>query len=1239
VKLKSLRLFGFKTFAEQTALAFEPGITALVGPNGSGKSNLVDAIRWVLGEQSAKSLRSTKTEDVIFAGNDRRKPLGMAEVSLTFDNSDGALKIDATEVQITRRAYRAGESEFYINRQSVRLRDVIELLMGTGLGPGSYAIVSQGQIDAILAAKPSERRSLFEETAGINKFLARKNESLRRLEQTEQNGIRVNDLVSEIAGRIPELETQARRAKRFRKTSARLRDLEILSYLRASASRRSERETLQAQLERLEFERASAAARAATLDAELAALRTGLLDRERALEALRGEATAARAELAELDAQRAAMTARLGALQGQSSQITGDRERAEAEQVELRAAVAELEAEIVPRSAELDGHRERERAAQEALSSARAALDQIFTALRAVEAAAAADAASEAQRRAQLAAAQSDFERVEREAFALREEAEHKSELLAAGAHELETARAELAELDDRSAAAAAAVARADERLGLATQGLIDAQAAYRSATSELASAEARLHTIEELEANLEGHIPGTRAVLEANARGEFSGIVGVVSNLIRVDEQYARALDVAFGASLSNIVTERAEDAERAIAFLRSHEAGRATFLPLDTLGTRNGRTSSDTPRVPGVIGYAHELARPTEPRWEGIVAFLVGRILVVETLDVGIKLVRGSGFRDAIVTLEGDEIRGGGAMTGGRYKRERSILSRRAQARTLSEALPALRARLEAAQSAATAASEESLVATRERDEARRAGGDLAVRLRDAYARVETLNTARTRLEAEIAAMLERAAERDAETSVLREKLAALDRPAADPATLHADRERLETSLAEARETIARAQDAERAVAASIASSREAVAALVARRDGALARLGLLDADRERAALARESMSAELESLAERIADTEGALERAKERVAAVDERNEAARRDREATAGQAQQMEADLRLAQAAEREAGTASEGGRLRLAEIDGELGMLAAQFAQNPATAEECADVEERYAKEEGEFAAEVVRLREDLARLQNVNLNAEAEIEELAERERFLREQLDDLARARETLLASIKEIEESSQIAFNETFALVKAAFEKVYARLFVGGVAQMWQTSPDNLSETGIEISVQPPGKKMMSLTALSGGERAMAASALIFALIAVKPSPFYLLDEVDAALDDANVERFSGLVREVGSSAQLLIVTHNKKTMELAQRMYGVTMAEPGISSVISADLTPGDAEPELVADAADVVEPPALDDHVAGTERGGAAASDEAALGNDVSGGHRVEVSEGAALVG
>ena len=928
MKLKSLRIFGFKTFAEQTGLSFEPGITALVGPNGSGKSNLVDAIRWVLGEQSSKSLRSTKTEDVIFAGNERRKPLGMAEVALTFDNSDGAMKLDASEVQITRRAYRAGESEFYINRQSVRLRDVIELLMGTGLGPGSYAIVSQGQIDSILAAKPSDRRSLFEETAGINKFLARKNESLRRLEQTEANGIRVNDLVQEISARVPELETQARRARRFRKASARLRDLEILSYLRASASRRTEREALQARLEAHEAERTASAAQAAAADARLATLRTDLYTRERALETLRAEATRARADLAAAQSEQAAVGARREALVAQSSQITGDRDRVDAERTDLRSTVAALETEVEPRARELERHRQREAAAQEALGVARSALDAIFMALREAEASAAADATTEAQRQAQLAAVQHEYERVEREAYAFRSDAEKRSERAATIAHDLEAARAARAALDAQSTAARVAAAHADERVRLAQVALADGQAAYRAATSELASTEARLHTIEELEATLEGHVPGTRAILDATKRGEFGGIHGVVSNLIRVDESYARALDIAFGGALSNIVVETAEDAERAIAFLRSRELGRATFLPLDTLADRSGRNPNEAPRGRGVIGYAHTLVEPTKPIYARIVSFLIGRILVVETLDVGVRLVRGEGFRDAIVTLDGDEIRGGGAMTGGRYKRERSILSRRAQARTLSEALPRLRADLDAAESATTAASDENAAAARDRSEAHRIDGDLAVRLRDAHARVESLSAERARVDAEIAMLFARASERDGETAAARERLAVLDRPVVDATTAHADRERLEVSLVEARTTIARGQDMERAVAADIASAREAVASLVARRDGAHARLGLLDADRDRAAHARESMGDELAALARKLEDGNDTLAIARDRVTEVDARDAAARRERDDAHAASQGLESDLRLAQNAERESARASEGGRL-----------------------------------------------------------------------------------------------------------------------------------------------------------------------------------------------------------------------------------------------------------------------------------------------------------------------
>ena len=1182
MRLKSLKVFGFKTFAEGTTLEFIPGITAVVGPNGSGKSNLVDAIRWVLGEQSSRSLRSQKMEDVIFAGNTTRKPLGMAEVTLTFDNADHALPLDFSEVSITRRAYRAGDSEYFINRNHVRLRDVIELLMGTGLGPGSYAIVSQGQIDAILSSKPTERRALFEETAGIAKFLARKAEAMRRLDGTEQNAIRVNDLIAELERRIPELDTQVRRAKRYRKVTARVRDLEILSYLRASASRRAEREHVAADLGTLDEKRAAAVARAATLGAELSALRGTLYTLELELEERRGAAQSARAQQSRLEADLAAAVARRDALAAQSSSSVADSERVEAERVQLRMTVSALDERLAPLHAQTEGMRERELAASAAVSDARHALDAIYTELRAVEALAAERAASDAERRAQIASTKADIERLETEFARMhieREKLAAQAEASRAGFSEREMLVAKY----EAEIAAQRAVADTAQMAGdAAATRVAELQARYRTIANELASSESRLHTIEELEATLEGHVPGTRAVVEAAARGELGGLHGVVSNLIEVDEQYARALDVAFGAGLSNIVTATSEDAERAVQYLRERELGRATFLPLDTLQAREGHELRNLAGRPGVIGYAHTLVRAAE-RFRGIVAFLVGRILIVDALPTGIRLVRGEGFRDSIVTLDGEQILGGGAITGGRYRRERSILARRAQAQSLRERIPELRSELEAIERDGNAAKVALEGAAIERELAIAAANEAEVMLRDVRTQLQSLGADIERLAGAGATAAERGAEAQGDLESARARLHALESMADDHVDLSEQRTQLEASLAHARATIAEVEGAQSAVVAEASSLREAIAGLGAEREGSITRLGLLDANAERAGAARRAMIGELEALREKIAQLEEQLGGLSAAVRAGDAAVEESRRKRETALDAFAQKEADERIAQRDDRDATAAGEDGRRRLAEIDAELGMLQANFAQNPASEVEQRDVVERYAQESDEVVDELLRLREELARLANVNLNAETDRDELTARETFLRTQLDDLAKARETLLATIKEIELSCQVQFNETFNAVKLRFEEVFARLFPGGSARMSQTNPDNLSETGIEIEVQPPGKKMTNLAALSGGERAMTASALIFALIKVKPSPFYLLDEVDAALDDANVERLSTMVREVASEAQMLIVTHNKKTMELASRMYGVTMAEPGVSSIVSATL---DSQPEV-----------------------------------------------------
>lgn len=1177
MKLKNITVFGFKTFAEQTSLDFQSGITAIVGPNGSGKSNLVDAIRWVLGEQSSKSLRSGKTEDVIFAGNEKRKPLGMTEVSLTFDNSDRRLPIEFSEVQLTRRAYRAGETEYYINRSHVRLRDVMDLLVGTGLGSGSYAIVSQGEIDAILSSRPSERRVLFEEAAGINRFLARKNEAMRRLEQTDTNAIRINDLVAELQRRIPELDTQVRRVKRHRKVSTRLRELEILSYLRASATRRAERDQIGAELDRNQDRCDVAAARVATLAAELSAMRYRAYEQELRLEEQRGVAAQKASDVASSEAEYAATLARREALEAQNMATSVDAARVDAERSAIEQSIIELQENIKPLRARLEHARAAEAEAQHRVSQAHVELDAIFTALREVEAAGAKALAERAALRVRSENAHAAAERLDEEARGLRAQCEQLELAAARQTHEYRDRQRELGNLAKELLEARSDGEQAEGSFSDDSAALAQKERDYGNFCTEVASAQARLHTIEELEASLEGHVPGTRAVMEAFARGELAGVRGIVSNIIQVEERYARALDVAFGGRLSNIVMSTTTDARRALEYLTINELGRATFLPLDGLRSRTGNENGSLAARPGVIGYAHRLIATT-PELSGVIAFLVGSVLIVDTLQTGLAVAQETGFHDPIVSLSGEQILGGVAMSGGRSKRERSILSRRSQAQALRDQLPGMTARLQLLELAVQSARERMGATSRKRDAAKETANRLEVGSAQLRAELANLEAEIQRCQRELGLARERGVELQSKAEEWR-----CEHRAFEPArgSLQSDERRmsLEAELADLRGRIAQADDALAASSAHAGNIREQLATLSAQHEAARARLGLLDADTQRARDAGQGVRGQILQVQDHGERVVSQLAGSREAVAAADARVQDIRVQRDSTSAKIMELESQSRMAELQEREAAADGERQRTRSAEIEAELRMLAAGFAQNPASESECEDVEERYRHQETDAAAEVPQLRDDLARLSSVNLNAEADRQELSVRESFLREQMEDLAKARETLLQVMREIDTATQEQFNETFNAVSAAFTEMFSRVFPGGEARMWQTNPDELAETGIEISVQPPGKKMMPLAALSGGERAMTAAALIFALIKVRPSPFYLLDEIDAALDEANVERFSDMIRELAVDAQMLIVTHNKKTMELADQMYGVTMAEAGVSSVVSTVLTP------------------------------------------------------------
>ncbi|MGH7738473.1 MAG: chromosome segregation protein SMC [Candidatus Tyrphobacter sp.] len=1176
MKLKRIKAFGFKTFADPTTVEFPSGVTAIVGPNGSGKSNLVDAFRWVLGETSTRSLRSGKLEDVIFAGNERRKPLGLAEVSITFDNEDRTLGIQFGEVEITRRAYRAGESEYFINRTPVRLRDIHDLLMGTGLGPGSYAIVSQGEIDAVLRSKPTERRELFEETAGISKFLARKHESMRRLEQTEANAIRISDLIAETQRRIPELETQVRRAKRFRRVTARVRDLEILSYLRASATRRREREELREALKEHEEARTVVAARVSTAGARLAAARTQLYRCELELEELRSQAQSRRADVSKTEAEYAAALARHQALESQSTQTSHDVARVEQERTSIVETLARFDDELAPLAQEAASAHERELAATAALAQARGRLDAIFTQLREVEADAVERAAAQAERRVQGETLRAEVERCRAELETVLARRGALELALGASQQRLEESEKSVEALESAVAQSQAESEAAERLVAQCAEDLERAQSIERRTADEVTAAQTRLHTIEELENGLEGHVPGTRAVVEAWQRGELGGIEGVVANLITIDEPYAHAMDVAFGARLSHIVTKTTADAERAIEYLNRSERGRATFVPLDRT-TRYAAPPMALTKERGAIGYACSLIR-TNDAYAGVIESLVGDVLVVDTLATAMRIVRASAPPVTIVTLAGEMV-AEGQITGGRFARERSILSRRAQAEQLRAQLRDAHARLAECESGVASARQRVQEGENARDAVRAESSANELQRAEARAQAASRRAECERTSGElerVGAAAEEIAER---VRVALERDARLRTGDGAGDRSDGERHRLEGELTRARAEIATFEEALALQTSQAGSVREHLASLNAQKEAGSARLGMLDQDDERARAAREHMLAEVGTLGAEIDALHGRLEALRESVRAVDAALERAREARETAVQQQTILEEELHTSELDERETIAQGESGRTRMAQIEAELGMVVAQFAQNPATESECADVEERYRGEPDALVEDVPRLRDELARLgANVNLNAEAEREELAQREQFLQTQLDDLSRARETLLASIEEIETQTQATFNETFERVAREFTNVYARLVQGGVARMWQTSPERLSETGIEIEVQPPGKKQMPLPALSGGERAMVAAALIFALIAVKPAPFYLLDEVDAALDDVNVGRFGDMVRELSSGADTIIVTHNKTTMEHANRMYGVTMSESGITSIISAELT-------------------------------------------------------------
>jgi chromosome segregation protein len=1135
---------------------------------------LVDAVRWTLGEQSAKQLRGGRMDDVIFAGNNRRRPVGMSEVTLTFDNSDGTLPTPFAEIAVTRRVYRNGEGEYFLNRTQVRLRDIMDLLLGTGLGPDASAIISQGEIDAILSAKPIARREVFEEVAGTSKYQARKHEAQRRLEQTDGNALRVNDLAVELERQVPAIEQQVRRAKRYQKVVQRLRDLEILSFVRNTASRRAERTTLSHAVSADETERARLDARRAALDAELSKARYEEYQATIALDERQSARAQAATAVQEAASSQATATARFDEAGRRCETLDHEVDTAAKELAHAEAHVVTLVAQLAQsRTSRDEAMRAVEQRALEERAGA-TAWERAYDSLRSVEDRRAQAAASAAEIDATMQAHRAHKERLEETVARLdadlsaarerRETEQHRRRALKEAQTDLDRARTRASAESERAAQAREAAATAVERAR-------DDVAAKRAVATEHA---ARVTALREIETSGHAAPAGVKAVLEAHAARTLAGILGVVADRIDVDPAHAHAVDVALGMHAHAIVTRTSADAQAAIEHLKRNGAGRATFLPLEAVRQQE-LPLLDVGKRAGVIGHARDLVRCADDVRPAI-DYVLANVIVVDALPTAQKLARE--FSHAtVVTLSGELARNA-AITGGSREDDKGPLARRA-------AIAQLERTLSGAQAAA-AASEAALAQKRAAlDEAGRVAEQAARASLDAHGRKQEALIALERSAAESEALDRQIVALEAEGDEARlvlEKIAAQWRAHDERAVaartaveaLEAERRTAATTSDALQKTLNELRELHRACAAESAALVERVA------------LAGDDVERARAEVIerRKAHAARLEAVEH--AKTERV--RAEKDRAVADERRgnadaglletereaESIHAKRDELTAAAREIEETLNAEQAQTRERSMELERHRIRLAEIDAELSVLQQTFAQNPATPQECDDVAARYATFEGDVDPDIRRLRDELARLGGVNLNALEDQAALLERRDFLRKQLGDLEQARASILAVIAEIDEESVRQFNAIFEKVAVAFSEMFSRLFAGGVGKMWLSQSDDPAQAGVEIAAQPPGKKMQSLNALSGGERSLTAVALVFAILSVRPSPFYIFDEIDAALDEANIGRFGQVLTEFANRAQIVIITHNKATMTLADRIYGVTMGEPGISSLLS-----------------------------------------------------------------
>ena len=1179
--LKNLEIFGFKSFADKTELGFVNATNGVVGPNGSGKSNISDAIRWVLGEQSAKSLRGGKMEDVIFAGSDTRKPMGFAEVTLTIDNEDKKMPLDYSEINITRRIFRSGESEYYINRTGCRLKDINELFMDTGIGRDGYSIIGQGRIDEILSSKSDERRSVFEEAAGITKFKNRKNESERKLINTRDNLDRAKDILKEVEDRLEPTEEQSKVARRYLEAANELKKIEINLFIASIEKAKNKKEAVEFEVENVKEQLEKSIEEQRMIYDKLNEKKTQSKQLDQNLQIQNEELYNRRTYFSSIENEKKLSEERRLNIENDLVKLKRNFEANEEdkiavleliklEKIELEILIAELQkfdfdinTKEEDYSKKLDELRDTQIKTKElqdryyrVSNSLTDSLGKIDNAYRNLE--------SLSKRKEQL---EEDSTRIVDRISSKEEDKKILDE--------------DIKKYSEKGGNLADRMNIADNIRVEKLKDLNEAENKFYSTKTEIDKAKARLKLLEEMEKDHGGFSKAVKILLTENAVNS-NGFCGVIADLISVPKNLVTATEVALGQALQNVVVETEEDAKRYIQLLKEQKGGRATFLPVSSIqGRRFSEDERAKMKIEGFIGIASELLA-IDDKYAKILDNILGRTVFVKDIDSAIKLSRKTGNNYRVVTLAGEIINAGGAITGGSlHITGNSILSRKAEIEDLKEYISGQKQHLEQINSEIEAINEEI--------------GNNAIDRETLTEEIQQnaldFNTSKHKMDAVVGEM-----------QVLQDRLSINEKEGRD---LDNETHELENAVTTLNLKVKDLEVEKDTLEKEITGNQEAQKELVETKDRFNHELTLLKLKQNSCTHKIQSaedimikqkqqlddIKAEDDFLMKEIEDSQTnltisleAIEKftetlltAKEEIVEADKVFGETDKEKKSSQSEIESLEQKLEFIRAGAETLQNAFHKVEMQLAKLDTELESLEFRLMEQydinvfAALAFKDETILLNFAQKR------TYELKEEIKAMGTVNVNAVEEFEQLKERFTFLNKQINDLEKAGIDLEKVIMELTESMKKQFLEQFNLININFNIVFMKLFAGGEARIELSDMENILESGIEIIVRPPGKKLQNLSLLSGGERALTAISILFAILMIKPAPFCVLDEIDAALDDANVDKYAKFLDEFSGQTQFIIVTHRKGTMEVADCLYGVTMEESGVSRLVSVKL--------------------------------------------------------------